>query len=120
MQDARGRCALGFHLQFCILHFAFCITSQPPMPVLTNIGLLASCRDEGGQDAIHPITHAALAWRGTDIAWVGPGEAVPDEYRDDERIGAEGRLVVPGLIDCHTHLAFAGWRADEIERTHRA
>ena len=85
------------------------------MPVLTNIGLLACCLDEGGQDAIHPIPHAALAWRGADIVWVGPASALPSEYRDDERIDAEGRLVVPGLIDCHTHLAFAGWRADEID-----
>jgi imidazolonepropionase len=85
------------------------------MPVLSNIGLLATCRDEGGQDAIHTIPQAALAWRGTDIAWVGPADALPREYRDDERIDAKGRLVVPGLVDCHTHLAFAGWRADEIE-----
>jgi imidazolonepropionase len=85
------------------------------MPVLTNIGLLATCRDEGGQDAIHEIPHAALVWRGTDIAWVGPAGALPTEYRADEIIDAAGRLVVPGLVDCHTHLAFAGWRADEIE-----
>jgi imidazolonepropionase len=85
------------------------------MPVLSNIGLLATCRDEGGQDAIHTIPQAALAWRGSHIAWVGPADALPREYRDDERIDAQGRLVVPGLVDCHTHLAFAGWRADEIE-----
>lgn len=85
------------------------------MSVLVNIGLLATCRAEGGQQAIHPIPHAALAWRGTDVVWVGPAAALPNEYSDDERIDAEGRLVVPGLIDCHTHLAFAGWRADEIE-----
>lgn len=85
------------------------------MSVLVNIGLLATCREEGGQDAIHPIPHAALAWRGTDIAWVGPATALPSEYRSDEIIDAAGRLVVPGLIDCHTHLAFAGWRADEID-----
>ena len=85
------------------------------MPVLSNIGLLASCRAEGGQDAIHTIPRAALAWRGSDIVWVGPEEGLPDEYRSDERIDAGGHLVVPGLIDCHTHLAFAGWRGDEIE-----
>jgi imidazolonepropionase len=85
------------------------------VPVLTNIGVLATCREEGGQDAIHSIPQAALAWRGADIAWVGPASALPNEYRDDEWIDAEGRLVVPGLIDCHTHLAFAGWRADEID-----
>jgi len=85
------------------------------MPVLLNIGLLATCRDEGAQDAIHAIPQAALAWRGTEIAWVGPEAALPDDYRVDERLNAEGRLVVPGLIDCHTHLAFAGSRVDEIE-----
>jgi imidazolonepropionase len=85
------------------------------MSVLTNIGLLASCREEGGQGAIHTIPQAALAWRGSEIAWVGPADALPHEYRDDERIDARGLLVVPGLVDCHTHLAFAGWRADEIE-----
>jgi imidazolonepropionase len=85
------------------------------MPILTNIGLLACCREEGGQDEIHTLRHAALAWRGADIAWVGSAAAIPSEYRDDERINAEGRLVVPGLIDCHTHLAFGGWRAAEIE-----
>ena len=85
------------------------------MPVLTNIGLLATCREEGGQGAIHPIPHAALVWRGTDIAWVGPEAALPNDYRDEARVDAEGQLVVPGLIDCHTHLAFAGWRVDEIE-----
>jgi imidazolonepropionase len=89
------------------------------MPVLTNIGVLAACREKGGQDAIHTIPRAALAWRGTDIAWVGPAESLPNAYRDDERIDAGGRLVVPGLIDCHTHLAFAGWRADEIEARSR-
>ena len=85
------------------------------MPVLINIGLLASCRDEGGQDAIQTIPKAALVWRGTDIAWVGSAEALPGKYRDEERVDAGGRLVVPGLIDCHTHLAFEGWRADEVE-----
>ena len=85
------------------------------MPVLANIGLLASCRDEGGQGVIHAIARAALVWRGSDIIWVGPESSLPQEYREDERVDAEGRLVVPGLIDCHTHLAFAGWRADEIE-----
>jgi len=33
-----------------------------------------------------------------------------------EPVDAQGQLVLPGLIDCHTHLAFGGWRADEFER----
>ena len=47
------------------------------------------------------------------IAFVGAG--LPDGWTADEVIDLEGRLVTPGLIDCHTHLVFAGDRADEFE-----
>ena len=33
-----------------------------------------------------------------------------------ERYDAGGGLVIPGLVDCHTHLAFGGWRAEEFEQ----
>jgi imidazolonepropionase len=36
--------------------------------------------------------------------------------RADVRIDATGCAVLPGFVDCHTHLPFAGWRADEYER----
>jgi imidazolonepropionase len=86
------------------------------VPTLKNIGMLAACRREGGQDAIHPIREAALVWIGSRIVWVGPTSDLPPEYAD-EAVDALGRLVVPGLIDCHTHLAFGGWRAGEfVER----
>lgn len=41
---------------------------------------------------------------------------MPSRFRDTDEHDAGGRLVVPGLVDCHTHLAFGGWRADEFER----
>ncbi|MEA2723907.1 MAG: imidazolonepropionase [Gemmatimonadales bacterium] len=85
------------------------------MKLLHNIGQLATCRAEGGQDTIHAIPNAAMAWDDGVIQWVGPEKELPAEYRRAERIDAGGRLVVPGLVDCHTHLAFAGWRADEFE-----
>ena len=86
------------------------------MKVLANIGQLATCRAEGGQGAIHPIADAAMAWAHGLVKWVGPERELPAEYRQAERIDAEGRLVIPGLIDCHTHLAFGGWRAGEFEQ----
>jgi imidazolonepropionase len=87
------------------------------MKVLANIGQLATCRADGGQGDIHVIPDAAIAWddQGT-LTWVGPERRLPPEYRGVERMDARRRLVIPGLIDCHTHLAFAGWRADEFEQ----
>ncbi len=86
------------------------------MPLLTNIASLATCRPEGAQGDIHAIPRAALAWEDGRILWVGPEADVPARLRGSEQLDAGGRVVIPGLVDCHTHLAFAGWRADEFER----
>lgn len=86
------------------------------MPLLTNIGDLATCRADGGQGNIHSISRAALVWEGERIAWLGPQNRIPAAYAGLETLDARGRLVVPGLVDCHTHLAFGGWRADEFEQ----
>lgn len=85
------------------------------MPFLKNISYLATCRPEGGQSDIHPIWNAAVAWRGDRIEWVGPEAELPAEFQLEPSFDAGGRLVVPGLVDCHTHLAFGGWRGDEFE-----
>jgi imidazolonepropionase len=86
------------------------------MKLLENIAQLATCRPEGGQGEIHTIADAALAWEGDTIRWLGPARELPAEYTGAERFDAGGRLVIPGLVDCHTHLAFGGWRADEFEQ----
>lgn len=85
------------------------------MPVLRNIGLLATCAGRAQGD-LHPIADAALAWRGDTIRWVGPERELPASQDDGDARDAGGGLVVPGLIDAHTHLAFGGWRADEFVR----
>jgi len=84
------------------------------VPVLRNIGVLATCRGDGGQGELHNVAHAALAWSDDTIRWVGPEHALPAVYGSWDAIDARGRLVVPGLVDCHTHLAFGGWRSDEF------
>ena len=84
------------------------------MPLLTNIGQLATCGAEGGQGDIHTIPDAAVAWEGNTIRWVGARRDLPADYANAEVVDAHGALVIPGLIDCHTHLAFGGWRADEF------
>ncbi len=49
------------------------------------------------------------------IAFVGAVDDLPEGWTAAETIALDGRLVTPGLIDCHTHLVFAGDRADEFE-----
>lgn len=84
------------------------------MAVLRNVGMLATCAAAGGQGDVHCIPRGALAWRDDRITWVGPEASLPGQYAGDESLDAGGRLVIPGLVDCHTHLAFGGWRADEF------
>jgi len=84
--------------------------------ILRNIGTLARCRPSGGQNELHLIHDAAVVWRGSCISWVGTEKEIPKEFRDDPSLDARRALVIPGLIDCHTHLAFGGWRADEFEQ----
>jgi imidazolonepropionase len=61
------------------------------------------------------IEAGAIAARGGRIAWVGPMEELPRDIDADAGIDLGGRLVTPGLIDCHTHLVFAGDRSREFE-----
>ncbi|GHG99721.1 imidazolonepropionase [Pseudodonghicola xiamenensis] len=49
------------------------------------------------------------------IAWVGPEADLPVSYAAAPRHDLGGRLVTPGLIDCHTHVVFGGDRAREFE-----
>ena len=86
------------------------------MPVLKRIGTLGTCRPQGGQADVHLISRAALAWEGETIRWVGREIDLPAQYAAWESWDAGGALVIPGLIDCHTHLAFGGWRAEEFEQ----
>lgn len=84
------------------------------MPVLRNIGFLATCKDAGAQGDIHPIKNAAIVWKKDTIQWVGAEKDLPEKYANEQYFDVEGKMVTPGLVDCHTHLAFGGWRADEF------
>ena len=61
------------------------------------------------------IPDAAVAIEGDRIAWVGPMADLPSACRALPEVNAEGRLVTPGLIDCHGHPVFGGHRAVEFE-----
>src|SRR6185312_5132733 len=55
----------------------------------------------------------ALLSRGPRIEWVGAEGDLPPNCLPDESHDLHGAWVTPGLIDCHTHLVFAGTRAAE-------
>ncbi|MEO0691374.1 MAG: imidazolonepropionase [Pseudomonadota bacterium] len=59
--------------------------------------------------------HAALAIDSGKIQWAGPMAECPAEHAGWRRLAMDGRLVTPGLIDCHTHLVHGGHRAGEFE-----
>ncbi|MBN8550532.1 MAG: imidazolonepropionase [Deltaproteobacteria bacterium] len=84
------------------------------MPILKNIGMLSSGRTAGPQEQVYSIPDAALVWSDKTIAWVGAECDLPKQFASEKTIDAQRYLVVPGLIDCHTHLAFGGWRCDEF------
>ncbi len=61
------------------------------------------------------IEDGAVLVRGETIQAVGPSRDLLAAYPDEERFDAAGRVVMPGLIDPHTHLIWAGDRAKEFE-----
>jgi len=75
--------------------------------LVTSIGELTTW--EPGR----PIRHdAAIVFDGGAVAWVGDAADAPAA---DQRVDAESRAAVPGFVDSHSHLIFAGDRADEFE-----
>ncbi|MEV7605448.1 imidazolonepropionase [Paenarthrobacter sp. NPDC089322] len=75
--------------------------------LITNIGELMT------QDLEHRVLKdAAIVFEGERIAWIGSSADAPAA---DEKIDAEGRAVLPGWVDSHSHLVFAGDRTAEFE-----
>src|SRR4051812_16958677 len=62
------------------------------------------------------IDNGTLAARDGKIVYAGAANAVRAGLDADQVIDCQGRLVTPGLIDCHTHLVHAGSRAQEFEQ----
>lgn len=83
--------------------------------LLTNIRELATCRADRLPDDAGLIADAALAWNDAGrILFAGRAADLPADLRSVPKLDAHQATVIPGLVDCHTHLAFAGWRADEF------
>ena len=70
-----------------------------------------------GNDSWGWIEHGAIVTQRDGVLWVGETSHLPAEYvaSIDEQHDLGGACVTPGLIDCHTHLVYAGHRAREFE-----
>ncbi len=82
------------------------------MQVLANAAIAKLSAESGGYDLVEA---GALALAGDRIAWVGLERDLPADFAAAPRRDLGGRLVTPGLIDCHTHIVFGGDRALEFE-----
>lgn len=58
----------------------------------------------------------AIVFREGRVLEIGPAGELSSRHSEARPINANGRLVTPGLVDCHTHMIFAGHRAAEFQR----
>lgn len=78
--------------------------------LITNIGELTTQAAGTGEPAV--LQNAAVVFEGERVSWIGPAAGAPAA---DERSDAGGRAGLPGWVDSHTHLVFAGDRSAEFE-----
>jgi imidazolonepropionase len=103
-------------------------SSQPPIQastVISNIGQLVTIAQQpiaGATGVLQVISDAAIAVHDGVIAWIGPNDHVEHIFYNDPEsnndgisiVDAQGVVVTPGFVDSHTHLVFAGDRAEEF------
>lgn len=81
--------------------------------LVADVSLLLTMDAAQGEGPLGALREVAVGIRGETIAWVGPAADAPPARRV---VSARGAVVLPGLIDCHTHAIWAGSRADEWRR----
>jgi imidazolonepropionase len=84
--------------------------------LLTGAGQLVTCDPALGEGPLGLVERGAVAAAGGRVVFAGPEAALPDLEVDAGavRVDAGGQAVLPGFVDAHTHLVFAGDRADEF------
>jgi imidazolonepropionase len=102
--------------------------------VIRNIGQLVTVARQpvaGARGTLQVIDRAAIAIHDGLIVWIGPDNELAPYFVHDETkpahglstdsillVDAQGAVVTPGLVDSHTHLVFAGDRAEEFHQRH--
>jgi imidazolonepropionase len=84
--------------------------------IVFNLGELVTAEPALGEGPLGVVRHAALAAGGGRVVWVGPEARLAREVRvapGAQEIDAGGAVGLPGFVDSHTHLIFAGSREQE-------
>lgn len=81
---------------------------------LTNARVASFSQEDLVNDPYGIVEDACVIWRSGKIVFVGP-KSEADRWQIEQTIDVQGAWVLPGLIDCHTHLVYGGNRADEFE-----
>jgi imidazolonepropionase len=79
---------------------------------ITNIGSLVSNDSNLGSGILGEVENASLVIENGKVAWVGSSSSAPAA---DQVIDAQGMGVIPGFVDSHAHMVFAGDRSKEFE-----
>ena len=79
--------------------------------LITNIGLLVTNNSEVDGTPLGLIENAAILIESGKVKWVGASESSPGA---EKSIDASGKCVIPGFVDSHNHLIFAGDRSKEF------
>ena len=83
--------------------------------LVRGIGELAT-NDNAHPGTLGVIETAAMAMRDGRVVWTGPETDLPAGLGDLPELDVAGRAVLPGFVDAHTHVVFAGDRSDEFAR----
>jgi imidazolonepropionase len=84
--------------------------------IVENAAQVVTCEPTVGEGALGVIRGGVVAANGERIVWVGPASALGASVTPapgTRRMDAQGGVILPGFVDSHTHLLFAGSREDE-------
>ena len=88
-----------------------------------NIGLLMTCegamKKQGRRIQEQDLSLAeghSMVVGGGKICWIGPHRQLPRQFKSQKEIDCRDHQIYPGFVECHTHIGFAGRRADEFEQ----
>jgi imidazolonepropionase len=85
--------------------------------VVTGTSQVVTCSPSLGEGPLGVIERGAVAGSQGLVVWVGPERELRDAVEIEpgaHEVDAGGGAVLPGLVDCHTHLVFAGDRSEEF------